>query len=379
MTQAKTEMVARNAITSHRVEPGKESLYTALYFLGGLTLIIGSLAPWIPSSMRIIFALFPVDSLVTDDSTPLEYARMYGVTTAAVGVMCFILARYGMQGLLGAGERWRFLPLQFRGGFGINQPWRILAALVIGIVALMGGYRSVPITLIILCTLLFFIEGLHRTHWAPFFLFLGILSFAIAIPFVQKMPFTIQRSLSFLPIEVSPMAKENAEESSEWRLRIWREVIPTIPQYLLVGKGYAIDAREQEMAEGLGELNRFDSGGEGAIRASDFHNGPLSLIIPLGIFGAIGFLWFMVAGFRVLLNNYRYGNPAHHRINIFLLAYFLTKSLFFFAIFGSFQNDLALFTGMIAPDTDAESPTIDVPDPGNVAALIFVDDNRSPA
>ena len=48
------------------------------------------------------------------------------------------------------------------------------------------------------------------------------------------------------------MAKENAEESSERAPENLAEVIPTIPQYLLVGKeGYAIDAREQEMAEGL--------------------------------------------------------------------------------------------------------------------------------
>ena len=55
----------------------------------------------------------------------------------------------------------------------------------------------------------------------------------------------------------------------------------------------------------------------------------------------------MVASFRVLLNNYRYGNPAHHRINIFLLAYFLTKACSFCDLC-LFQNDLAPFTEMIA-------------------------------
>lgn len=337
------------AITSHRIEPGKGGIYTALYFLGALTMIVGSFAPWVPGGMRVIFALFPVDSLAVmqGGDAPTEFTRLYGVTTAATGVMCFILARYGVGGILPFGERWRFLPLQFRGGFGINQPWRIWVVLNIMVVALMGGFRSVPITLAMLCIFLFFFEGLHRTRLFPVLLLLGVLAMAIAIPFVDRMPFTIQRSLSFLPIEVSPLARENAAASSEWRVKIWREVIPTIPQYLLVGKGYAIDAREQEVEASLAEFKQ-DTQGDGAKRASDFHNGPLSLIIPLGIFGTIGFLWFMAAAFRVLLNNYRHGDPLNHRVNTFFLAYFVTKALFFFVIYGSFQNDLAMFTGMVA-------------------------------
>ncbi len=337
------------AITSHRIEPGKGTTYTALYFLGSLTMIIGSLAPWIPGSLRMIYALFPVDSMASlqQGSSFSEYTRLSGITYAAVGVMCFILARYGMQGMLGIGERWRFLPLQFRGGLGINQPWRLLAALGIMWVALMGGYRSIPITILMLCALLFFFERLHRTRLMAVFALVGILAFAVTLPFIERMPFTVQRSLSFLPIKVSDEAKQNAADSSEWRLKMWREVIPTIPQYLLVGKGYAIDAREQEMAMSIAEL-RGDDQAEGAKIAQDYHSGPLSLIIPLGIFGVIGFLWFMFASFRVLLNNYRYGDPINSRVNTFLLAYFVAKGVFFLVIYGSFQNDLAVFTGVVA-------------------------------
>lgn len=300
----------------------------------------------------MIYAFFPVDNIMGLDAGGdfSEYTRLSGVTTAAIALMCFLLARYGIQGLLGSGERWRFLPLQFRGGFGINQPWRMLAVLGIVWVGLMGGFRSTPITLLLLCATMFFIEGLHRTRLAPVLVLAGILLVALALPVVDKLPFTVQRSLSFLPIEINPLAKADATESSEWRLRMWQDVIPTIPKYLLVGKGYGIDAREQEMAEGLAGIHGEDQS-EGAKRASDFHNGPLSLIIPLGIFGTIGFLWFMMAGFRLLLNNFRHGDPTNHRVNTFLLAYFVTKGLFFFVIYGSFQNDLALFTGVVALST----------------------------
>lgn len=335
------------AITAFRIPKEKAILYTGLYFLATLSLIIGSLGPWMPGSMQFLFALFPIDNLASLSGGPTENLRLGGVTFASVGVVCFILARHGMKGLFGLGESWRFLPIQFRGGLGVNQPWRLMTFLVIFAIALTGGYRSVPITFIMVFSGLFLLERLHRTNLAPILIVSGVLVLAISIPFVQQMPLTVQRSLSFLPIEVDPMAKRAADESSEWRINIWKEVVPTIPQYLIVGKGYGMDPRLVEMQVSYDILNATDDG-SGAIAAADFHNGPLSLIIPLGIFGVIGFLWFLIASFRVLLSNYRYGDPDLHQINTFLLVYFAVKTVFFFAVFGSFQNELAVFVGLIA-------------------------------
>jgi O-antigen ligase len=194
---------------------------------------------------------------------------------------------------------------------------------------------------------LFFFEKLYRTNLAPILFVVGLLLAVVSLPFVQQMPLMMQRSLSFLPIEVSPLAKSAAEDSSDWRINIWKEVVPTIPQYLIVGKGYGMDARANEMSEAFRDFQSNDDG-SGAIAASDFHNGPLSLIIPLGIFGVIGFLWFLFASIKTLINNFRFGDPENQQINTFLLAYFLTKTVFFFAVFGSFQNELAVFVGLIA-------------------------------
>ena len=81
--------------------------------------------------------------------------------------------------------------------------------------------------------------------------------------------------------------------------------------------------------------------------AGDYHNGPLSLIIPLGLFGVAGFLWFVFASVRVLLHNYRYGDPDLKGINTFLLAYFLARLVFFFTVFGSFHMEFMIFTGIV--------------------------------
>jgi O-antigen ligase len=335
------------AITAYRIPKERAILYTALFFLGTLSMVMGSLGPWLPASMYFLFALFPVDSLLNLSSGATENMRLGGVTFASVGIVAFILARHGMTGLFNITQGWRFLPLQFRGGFGVNQPWRLLGCILIGIIGLSGGYRSVTIMFIMIFTGLFFLERLYKTNLAPILIVVGTITLAVAIPFVPKMPLNIQRSLSFLPIEIDPMAKRAAQDSSDWRINIWKEVVPTIPQYLIVGKGYGMDPRAVEMAVAYDQINATDDG-SGAIAAADFHNGPLSLIIPLGIFGTIAFLWFLVASIRVLINNYKYGDPELHQINTFILVYFLTKTFFFFAVFGSFQNEFAFFTGLIA-------------------------------
>lgn len=337
------------AITSHRVPAGKATTYVALYFLGSLTLIMGSIAPWMPAGMRYVYALFPVESLVSYGSGQFgESARLGGVTFAGVAACAYLLARHGMRGVFTLSERWRFLPLSFKGGVGVTQPWRLLAFLGVIWISLMGGFRSIPILLAMILFLLFWLEALYRTRLLPTLLMFGLLTMAIGLPFVEKMPLMVQRSLSFLPIRVNPEVKLMAESSSEWRLKIWRDVVPTIPQYLLLGKGYSIDARELEAATTFAEFRRGDeTSGFGAALSSDYHSGPLSLIIPLGAFGTIAFLWFLIAGYRLLLHNFRYGDPEHRQVNTFLLAYFLAKAAFFFLIFGSFQNDLMIFTGLV--------------------------------
>src|SRR2546428_13711322 len=52
----------------------------------------------------------------------------------------------------------------------------------------------------------------------------------------------------------------------------------------------------------------------------DYHNGPISVISPFGIFGVLAFGWFLVAGLRALHRNYQFGHPAYRQMNRFLLA-----------------------------------------------------------
>jgi hypothetical protein len=130
----------------------------------------------------------------------------------------------------------------------------------------------------------------------------------------------------------------DAQSSTEWRLQLWRDVAPQIPQYLLVGKGYSFSGTEQfQVGRGM----------ESFELTGDYHSGPLSVILPFGIFGSIAFVWLLVAGIRVLYQNYQFGDPAYHNINTFLFAYFVVKVIFFFTIFGSLHSDIPMFLGLL--------------------------------
>ena len=121
--------------------------------------------------------------------------------------------------------------------------------------------------------------------------------------------------------------------------------MPSIPQYLILGKGLGIDAGAlDELSRGM---NRGEIGASGSELAGDYHNGPLSVIIPFGLFGVAGFLWFLVAGLRVLYRNYRFGDPAFVTFNRFLLAFFIVKVVMFVFVFGSFYSEFLVYTGMV--------------------------------
>jgi hypothetical protein len=86
---------------------------------------------------------------------------------------------------------------------------------------------------------------------------------------------------------------------------------------------------------------------EGAILVGNYHNGPLSVLLSFGIWGAIGWLWFLAASIRALHYNYKYGEESLQKVNTFLLAYFVARTIFFFLIFGDFRLDFAHFLGVV--------------------------------
>jgi len=142
------------------------------------------------------------------------------------------------------------------------------------------------------------------------------------------------------------MVENNAKGSAEWRFQMWNELLPDLPKYVVMGKGYSIDPTEiymtmESVRRGL--LPEWHN----SMLVGDYHSGPLSLYVPFGSLGVIAFVLFLIAAARVLYFNYRYGDPALAKINTFLLSLFVARIILFFVIFGAISSDLYYFTGII--------------------------------
>lgn len=324
------------ALSARPIPPEKAGLYTGLFFLGGLTLAISSLATVMPRSFQYLFLIFPVErtALYAPSPTGVGVPRMYGVALASMSVIFYMLARYGMQGV-----------------FRTTKPWRAVLFLGFLVGVMFGGYRAFVILVLGVLAFQFYLEGLFKMKFLPAWLVIAAAMVSI-LPIMDRLPYPVQRSFAWIPGLAAPHVRADARASTEWRLQIWQRAVAEVPHHLLLGKGYALDLRDLEMAQfrrldplrGRGELEA----GEAAELAGDYHNGPLSVIIPLGVLGVVGVGWFFVASWRLLLHNYRHSPPELKIPNTFLLAFFCARVVYFLAVFGSLYAEFYYFTGLVA-------------------------------
>ena len=192
----------------------------------------------------------------------------------------------------------------------------------------------------LLFTVQFFLEGLHRTKLLPIFVFAGLLAAVICLPMANRLPYTFQRVLSILPVNIDPAVRGEAQASIDWRLNLWKALLPQVPPHLLLGKGYAITPEDYQLMGRDTAFQSIDPAEQGLAISGDYHSGPLSVILPFGIWGVIAFLWLLIAGVWALHHNRLYGDPALHNVNTFLLTAFLVKIIAFIFIFGGLSATL---------------------------------------
>jgi hypothetical protein len=160
------------------------------------------------------------------------------------------------------------------------------------------------------------------------------------------MPPAVQRAISFLPVNVDPDILEQARSTETWRFDMWAVVSKEIPKYLVIGKGYGIDPTEMFLVSEAIRMGLISSSSELSLLVGDYHNGPLSVIIPFGIFGMVAFLWILIAGYRVLSWNRRFGDARLRCVNNVLLSTYLAYCVSFFFIFGALESELCVFLGL---------------------------------
>ncbi len=322
------------ALISRKIPENRRFFYLGLYILSGLPSFIGDIGPVLPSPLNYINVLVP-PTISSGQQFELGTTRLGSMGATAGVITTFLLARYGLKNILRGKHSW----------------WRVPLFLFSISCCMLGGFRNVIFTFTLISILMFFMEGLHRTWLLPFFLMIGLCGVCLIVPLSRHLPYTFQRSLSFLPLDIDPDAKADAEGSSEWRFRMWHDLWPQVPQYLLRGKGYALTLEDFEMLEGGSLANgaeaKMDASEDALAVSGDYHNGPLSTLIPFGLWGGITFLWFMLAGLRVLYRNYKYGDPKLRVANTFFLAQYIAHMALYFFIFGAYSDDLFEFAKTI--------------------------------
>ena len=321
------------ALTAMRIPLAKANRTTAIYLLSGMTFVLSNLVFFLGPSFYFAYNILPASFMqgqaqVELGMEPTAFERLNGFTPGCTALVGYFLMRWGIRGI-----------------FSYAHPWRVVLLFVTFLLSLLGGFRGSVIMLGLLFFCQFCAERLWRTHFLPISMGFAVLAAMTVFLFAGRLPLAAQRAVSFLPVQVDPEVRLDAENSVEWRVQMWRMLVPKIPEYLLVGKGYSIDPEELYFAVLGGGAE--EASGNAELVAGDYHSGPLSTIIPLGLWGVVGFFWLLGAGTKALYRNYRYGDPALLHINSFFLAMFITQAIVFFTVFGAFNSQLYMFTGIL--------------------------------
>jgi hypothetical protein len=330
-------IVAYFAIIAHSISPDRAKMMVSLFLLAGTTWLLFVFFTLIPS-LNILLALIPTYALQSGPMSDLgfEIERFVGVTYGVQYLCLFMLMRYGIRGL----SDW-------------HHPWRALVFVVAFGLGLYGGFRSWVIFFVILFLVQFYFERLFCISSFLMCLAFGLLAAIFIILYSDQLPLPVQRAISFIPgINLDPVARQSAQETLEWRWGMWGAVLPTVPQYLFLGKGYGFDSTDYFLAQMANSIAaargiRIDPYDNAFLIIGDYHSGPLTLIIPFGIGGVLAFAAFCRGALRTLYASYQHGAPALKQINTFLLTYFISKLVFYVVFFGSFYQDLIYFVGAV--------------------------------
>jgi hypothetical protein len=326
-------ILAYFALVSRRIPPERANFCIGLYFLGGLTTIAGDLLPYVPKWSYFIFWVLPPEAYDIARGVNTDAVRFAGVYRSASYATMAMLAIYGIRGI-----------------FSAQKYWRLILFCIVFPLGFLGGFRTYIVIFTVLFLVQFYLEGLHRTSLLPKLAVAGIVVIVALIPLTPKLPYGVQRTLTLLPIplQIDPAAQVDATASWDWRVKMWKAVLPQVPEYFWLGKGYLISPLDYNFVMGWdASVHTQFAADEGLALADDFHNGPLTIMIPLGIWGMIGFLWFLFVATPIFYANYRYGLPSLKIINSFLFAYFVSKAFFFLFLFGSFYDDMFKFATMV--------------------------------
>ncbi|HPA18087.1 MAG TPA: O-antigen ligase family protein [Verrucomicrobiae bacterium] len=209
-----------------------------------------------------------------------------------------------------------------------------LLALAFGLAAV-SGFRIRILEIVLFIA----IAGALQRGWSflrvSLILGVAICGFAALYPVARHLPLPAQRSVAWLPgIDINASAKQDAQGTLNWRVELWKRAIEEAPKYLVVGKGYSFLGEESMDAytfRGLDELRW-------AVVSSSYHNGPLSMLLGLGVPGLIASMLWIASMVRYAITSLR--RPWQSQIIQLLFLAAATRLLVSVAIFFTLYGDV---------------------------------------
>jgi hypothetical protein len=311
-----------------------------------------------------------------------KYVLMASIFTAVAGAIGFFLPQVGDElsyfysdfsssGTLGissnaisnfsSGTRWIFAQ-----SLGISlilyvvsacNPARLMdinnlkfgVTYLLGIVAILAsGFRSALIQVLLMTTVAVWmrerIMGLFKIIITVFVLASG----AVAISYLPiKLPTTFQRALSFLPGNWDQVAILDAQDTTDWRLEMWKMILSS-DRYIhnkILGDGFgylrADYERSLEIASGKQQLSQTDAQQEMFMIDGDYHSGPLGAIRFVGVVGLALFLPLLFLSVKMAMSLIGASQGTGYQFcSYFFSLPVMILPLFFVFVIGDYRQDL---------------------------------------
>jgi hypothetical protein len=173
---------------------------------------------------------------------------------------------------------------------------------------------------------------------------------------VAPLPPNIQRSLAFLPGTWEQRYKTEGEQSTDWRVEIWEEVLLTDRwiENKIIGDGLGFSARELQYqlaannsAGTARSMSGFDAHRETILASGDYHSGPVQTVRVIGYAGLVVLLLFQI---RLAIHAHRQIKRCRGTewfpISLFIGIPLIWNPIFFIFIYGTFSSaTTTLFIG----------------------------------
>jgi hypothetical protein len=222
---------------------------------------------------------------------------------------------------------------------------RFLLFAIAILMTLLSGYRS----LFMQIGLFWILSEYIRKGWTAVVKFvaavaLGAVLIAMTQGHIVNFPLTVQRTLSFLPGNWDHLAKDDANDSTEWRTFMWKQMLTT-DKYIknkLLGDGFGFSRRDLQGMQSTGPYGPSPEDlQESFMINGNVHSGPVSTI---RVIGYIGLLMLTVIFVLMARDSFRLFK-ATKGTPLFPFALYIgipcaLKGIYFFLIFGAVEHDL---------------------------------------